>query len=288
MKSISSVGYDLHARDFGPPNIASASLVRTLLSQAAADVEGAKFSPQFLLSEWSDVVDAWQLATWDAYANVTRLGRKTRLGGKQRELLWAIFERVRAGLAERKAVTWASVFGRLTDSLRAGRQAALRFCCYRRGAGSRRRRSRASSRRWARRDAERLFFAGDLGQRIFQQPFSWKALGIDVRGRSFTLRINYRTSHQIRSHADRLLPTTIGDVDGNAEVAAGRFPSSTVPRPRSRSVRMSAAEQSTWLGWIAARLREGYRPEEIGVFVRSDAQLDRARSRGDGSRRIAR
>jgi Nucleotidyl transferase AbiEii toxin, Type IV TA system len=28
-----------------------------------------------------------------------------------------------------------------------------------------------------------LFFAGDLGQRIFQPPFSWKGLGIDVRGR---------------------------------------------------------------------------------------------------------
>jgi hypothetical protein len=27
-----------------------------------------------------------------------------------------------------------------------------------------------------------LFFAGDLGQRIFQQPFSWKALGVDIRG----------------------------------------------------------------------------------------------------------
>ena len=31
-----------------------------------------------------------------------------------------------------------------------------------------------------------LFFAGDLGQRIFQQPFSWKALGVDIRGRSRT------------------------------------------------------------------------------------------------------
>lgn len=41
-----------------------------------------------------------------------------------------------------------------------------------------------------------LFFAGDLGQRIFQQPFSWKAAGVDVRGRSTTLKINYRTSHQ--------------------------------------------------------------------------------------------
>ena len=43
-----------------------------------------------------------------------------------------------------------------------------------------------------------LFFAGDLGQRIFQTPFSWKALGVDVRGRSQTLKLNYRTSHQIR------------------------------------------------------------------------------------------
>jgi UvrD/REP helicase N-terminal domain len=34
-----------------------------------------------------------------------------------------------------------------------------------------------------------LFFAGDLGQRIFQQPFSWKSLGVDVRGRSRTLRV---------------------------------------------------------------------------------------------------
>jgi ATP-dependent exoDNAse (exonuclease V) beta subunit len=57
-----------------------------------------------------------------------------------------------------------------------------------------------------------LFFAGDLGQRIFQQPFSWKALGVDVRGRSSTLRINYRTSHQIRKQADRLLGSEISDV----------------------------------------------------------------------------
>lgn len=66
-----------------------------------------------------------------------------------------------------------------------------------------------------------LFFAGDLGQRIFQQPFSWKALGVDVRGRSTTLKINYRTSHQIRSQADRLLGVEVADVDGNSEERKG-------------------------------------------------------------------
>lgn len=62
-----------------------------------------------------------------------------------------------------------------------------------------------------------LFFAGDLGQRIFQQPFSWKALGVDIRGRSRTLRVNYRTSHLRRMRADRLLGPEISDVDGNPE-----------------------------------------------------------------------
>jgi mRNA-degrading endonuclease RelE of RelBE toxin-antitoxin system len=59
-----------------------------------------------------------------------------------------------------------------------------------------------------------LFFTGDLGQRIFQQPFSWKSPGVDIRGRSRNLRINYRTSHQIRQQADRLLGPEVADVDG--------------------------------------------------------------------------
>ena len=62
----------------------------------------------FLEAEWSDVIDSWQLDSWEAYRDVARLGRKTRIGGRQREILWTIFERVCAGLAERRAVTWAS------------------------------------------------------------------------------------------------------------------------------------------------------------------------------------
>jgi hypothetical protein len=96
VKSITSVGYDLYTEAFGQPNIASPSLIRSLRSQAAPEGERPKFSPQFLYGEWSEVVDAWQLASSEAYAQVSRLGRKTRISGKQREALWAIFERVRA------------------------------------------------------------------------------------------------------------------------------------------------------------------------------------------------
>ena len=38
---------------------------------------------------------------------------------------------------------------------------------------------------------------------------------MDIRGRSRNLRINYRTSHQIRQQADRLLGPEVADVDGN-------------------------------------------------------------------------
>src|SRR5215468_3856200 len=76
-----------------------------------------------------------------------------------------------------------------------------------------------------------LFFAGDLGQRIFQQPFSWRALGVDIRGRSRTLYINYRTSHQIRIQADRLLGLELSDVDGNTEQRVGTISVFNGPAP---------------------------------------------------------
>jgi UvrD/REP helicase N-terminal domain len=106
VKAIPAVGYDLYTERFGQPKIAAPALIKNLLAKAAAEVQGHKFSAHFLFGEWSDVVDAWQLKSWEAYRDVSRVGRKTRIGGKQREILWAIFERVRAGLAEKKAVTW--------------------------------------------------------------------------------------------------------------------------------------------------------------------------------------
>jgi ATP-dependent exoDNAse (exonuclease V) beta subunit len=79
-----------------------------------------------------------------------------------------------------------------------------------------------------------LFFGGDLGQRIFQQPFSWKALGVDIRGRSRTLHINYRTSHQIRTQADRLLGPELSDVDGITEERIGTISVFNGPVPTIR------------------------------------------------------
>lgn len=122
-----------------------------------------------------------------------------------------------------------------------------------------------------------LFFAGDLGQRIFQTPFSWKSLGVDIRGRSRTLHINYRTSHQIRSQADKLLDPEIADVDGNVEERRGTISVFNGPAPDVRILDSIEKESRAISEWLLDKQSEGILPHEIGVFVRSNSELNRAR-----------
>ena len=122
-----------------------------------------------------------------------------------------------------------------------------------------------------------LFFAGDLGQRIFQLPFSWKSLGVDVRGHARTLTINYRTSHQIRAQADLLLGAEVADVDGNVEKRKGKVSVFNGQQPSVRTFASEAEEIAGVGAWLKACCGEVVRPAEMGVFVRSEAQLDRAR-----------
>ena len=189
--------------------IASHENVRELVKGTASAVDGHKFGLHFLLTEWEQVVDAWQLETWESYRVVARLGRKTRLPEPQRAVLWSIFERVRGGLKERKLTTFAGLFTALAATLVKGEHPPFDFAVVDE--------AQDISVALGAKRPNALFFAGDLGQRIFHQPFSWKSLGVDIRGRSRNLRINYRTSHQIRQQADRLLGPDAMDVDGNTE-----------------------------------------------------------------------
>jgi hypothetical protein len=60
------------------------------------------------------VIDAWQLDSERDYANVPRLGRKNRLGAKQRARLWPVFAALKASLKERALFTWARVCAEVT------------------------------------------------------------------------------------------------------------------------------------------------------------------------------
>ncbi len=275
VRAIDEVGLELYEQRFGKPQIPTASMLRTLLAAAQKAAGAERFSPRFLEAEWLDIVDAWQLADWDAYRTVPRLGRKTRLGEKQRAEAWGVFEHLRADLAERGFVTIPQVFAAVTEEVAAGRLRPadhvvideaqditvphLRFLAAVAGETE-----------------DGLFFAGDLGQRIFQTPFSWTALGVSVRGRSQVLRINYRTSHQIRRYADRLLPPEMADVDGNTQSRTGTVSAFNGPDPVVIECESTKAETERIAEWITARRDEGIEPHELAIFVRSDEQVTRA------------
>ena len=106
--------YDLNV---GRSQIAPREVVRDLLKGAAGAGEAPKVSLRFLTTEWHDVVDAWRLESWEAYRDVARLGRKTRLPENQRAALWAIFERVREALATRGLVTYPGLLSRVAAHL---------------------------------------------------------------------------------------------------------------------------------------------------------------------------
>ena len=263
----------IHAR---PPAIASADLVKTLLTKAAASAGDPPISQRFLLSEWANVVDAWQVSSAEAYAAVPRLGRKSRMGNKQRDRLWPIFESALRQIARRGLLTEAGVFRAVgehyqdksakpfdsivVDEAQDLGVPELRFVAA-----------------IAPGVPDALFFTGDLGQRIFQQPFSWKALGVDVRGRSVALNVNYRTSHQIREAADRLMPGPVSDADGEKDDRGGAISVFNGPEPIVVLADDVDAERRAVADFIRGAIGEGVKPDEIAVFVRTRKVMGRAR-----------
>lgn len=280
VQSMSAIGARLYAAHWGKPKLAShAQIVRILLDAAKVDPT-LKFGQRFLLGEWNDLVDAWQLKTWEAYRDAKRLGRKTRLSEAQRVALWGVFERAQEALKQGGLITHAEMFTRLAaktatlphqpfefvvvDEAQDVSISQLKFL------------AAASTSPQGQVRPNSLFFAGDLAQRIFQQPFSWKSLGVDIRGRSRTLHINYRTSHQIRAQADQLLGPDVSDVDGNSEDRRGTVSVFNGPAPEIRSFKSEEEENAAVTAWLVDRIKDGLAPHELGVFVRSDGQVARA------------
>lgn len=257
------------------PRIASDIVLRERLRDAEANLKG--FSERFLLSEWTNVIDAWGINSPEAYATVQRMGRKSRIGPNQRASLWPVFQAVREALAAERYTTWAEVFTDLAAAL-AQREhkpfdhviideaqdlapAELRFFAA-----------------LAPAKADGLFLAGDVGQRIFQHPYSWASLGVDVRGRSSTLKVCYRTSQQIRRAADQLLPLVLRDTDGLEDERRGIVSVFDGPAPEVHTLTGTEAEA----GFVRTKIEEwieaGIAPREIGLFVRTAQLVPRARA----------
>mgnify|MGYP000542531349 CR=1 FL=1 len=248
-------------------NIAKEDELRDLLSNAAAQDGYYEHSDEFLYNEWDAVIDAWGIRDWETYRDFSRRGRGTPLGAKQRYRLWSVFERVLGELSDSNRHTWSSLcydcmelverdpslgfehvvvdeaqdFGpaelRLLESLGTG-------------------------------DQNNLFLAGDTGQRLYKRYFNWSDVGIHVVGRSKRLKVNYRTTEQIRQFADQLMPP---DMEEHGGTKGDRDSVSLLSgiEPNVQGFEDPADESTCVAEHISDLLDDGLAPEDIAIFART-------------------
>ncbi len=274
--SFRGIANELFQLEFGArPRIASDKVIRQFVSDTAKELGIRGFSERFLVSEWANVIDAWGIGSCDEYIATARMGRKSRLGPKQRERLWPLFAKVRVELADARFLTWTDVFTQLAARIAEKHRKPFDHILIDEAQDL----GPAELRFFAAISAEgdnALFFAGDLGQRIFQHPYSWKSLGVDVRGRSYTLKVCYRTSQQIRRSADNLLPLSLRDVDGLEDERAGTISVFEGPMPIVSVYPDEQAEADAVRSFVQEALGDGIEPGEIGIFVRLPELVARA------------
>lgn len=277
VRTLDDAAIAIYNDHIGAPTIADENMIGQLVDEAITLGHGIGLTRDFLLEEWTELVDAWGVESEESYAGIPRTGRRTRLGPKQREAAWEVFAHVRSALNARNVVTQADIYGRLCDLVRDG--AALGLSCV---VVDEAQDLTVAQVRFlgevAKLRADSVFLAGDIGQRIFRLPFSWAKLGLDIRGRSHSLKVNYRTSHQIRSMADRLLPPSITDMDGVEEGRRGTVSVFDGPEPEVVFAADESEEGELVATWIKDCIASGIAPSEIGVLVRSEDQVSRAQS----------
>lgn len=275
VKCLDDYAAQLYRRNIGKLNIPKASDIEDILSEAVQRVNHMSFNQAFIMSEWKEIVDQRQIESCDEYCSITRIGRKRRLSENQRKELWQVFAKIKTLFAQKGLVTTSGMYRKLSELYEKRDNAPFDFVIVDEAQDLSISQLRFLS-TIGRNDPGMLFFAGDPGQRIFQLPFSWKALGIDIAGRAKTLKINYRTSHQIRSRADLLLDTEITDVDGNTENRRDTVSVFNGINPDIKICDDEHQETKIISTWFKELLDSGVTAHEIGLLVRSENELPRA------------
>ena len=230
----------------------------------------------------ASIVDAWDVRDGERYLDLPRLGRKVRMAASRRDELWCVFSRLREGLEKDGLETEAGLMHRLAREMNkppfthviideAQDISVPELHLVAAIAGGK---------------PNGLFFAGDIGQRIFRSPFPWKSAGVDVQGRSRSLKVNYRTSHQIRAKSDILLPPRLLEADGGEDRRLGITSVFHGPEPRIGIFEVTRrGRRRPSAGGLQDCVDQGISSETVKVLVRSEARAAARGGRHSGIRK---
>lgn len=180
------------------------------------------YSPAFYREEWERVVLAQGCATETDYLKAPRAGRGLRLERAARKKIWPVFETYRRELEAKKLKESSDAVRDATQLLRSGKGAASYKAVIVDEAQDLPTVSFELIRAMVPAGNNDLFIVGDGHQRIYGRMVNLGKAGIQIVGRSKRLRINYRTTEQIRQYAvAQLEGVHVDDLDDGMDTVKG-------------------------------------------------------------------
>ena len=173
------------------------------IAQAGGSLD---YTKNFYIDEWIKVVQAQEAYTKEKYVKASRIGRGLRLDRIKRIKVWGVFEEYMNLMDERKlrdsefAMYECRII--LEKQYSSGRYENIIVDEGQDLSPSAFRLIRALAGDVHKND---IFIVGDAHQRIYRNKAILSKCGINVRGRAKKLRINYRTTEEIRKYAFGLL-----------------------------------------------------------------------------------
>lgn len=164
------------------------------------------YDVSFYEEEWNRVVIAQEALSLEKYVKATRNGRGTRLDRKKRMQVWKVFENYQNLMKENQVRDINTAMYESTKLLTAtGKSARYASVIVDEGQDFSDNAYRLIRAMAGKEHPNDIFIVGDSHQRIYRNHPTLSKCGINVRGRSSILKINYRTTEEIRKHAFALL-----------------------------------------------------------------------------------
>ena len=191
------------------------------LSMQLAD-PASKLEDSFYRDEWELVIQPNGCARWEDYKRASRAGRGSRLNRSQRKQAWAVFEEYRRQLERQGLREPEDALRDATTLLKEGKvRVSLRSIIVDEAQDMSTNAFRLLRQAIPTQQANDLFIVGDGHQRIYRKKVVLSRAGVAIVGRSHRLRINYRTTDEIRRYAIAVLEgTSFDDLDGEADTTA--------------------------------------------------------------------
>jgi superfamily I DNA/RNA helicase len=242
----------------------------TDLWAAKAAEAGLEFAPTFLVREWEQVILAQDLRSEQDYLTCSRAGQGTPLGKAQRRQVWQLVQQIEgelAGMGRSTFVQLANEAARyLGDSpgMLPYRHVIIDEAQDLHPAQWRLLRAAVPP------GPDDMFIVGDVHQRIYENHVSLAKVGINVRGRSRRLTVNYRTTQEILALAVPALgKAPVTGLDDEADSLVGYRSPLHGRRPEVHAASSGDAEFAALVERVRGWISEGVEAHAIGIAARS-------------------